>query len=233
MIKPAISVVIPVYNGEKYLRQCVESVLVQKLQPSEVIIVDDGSTDRTSEIAVSFGAPVVFFSQKRAGPAAARNRGVEAASGEYLAFIDADDIWLPDKLALQISYFTDHPETDIVFGMIKHFYSPETDVEFQSRYDCPDALVPGIHPGVMLLKKATFLRVGLFNASLKMGEFIEWQARATALQCAVHVLPQLVMLRRIHPLNYGITNKEHRKDYLSIVKGLLAKKKGAQPHDPS
>jgi glycosyltransferase involved in cell wall biosynthesis len=233
MIKPAISVVIPVYNGEKYLRQCVESLLNQTSRPYEVIIVDDGSTDQTPSIVESFGDSIVRLRQNQDGPATARNFGVEAASGEYLAFIDADDIWMPGKLALQIGYFTDHPETGIVFGMMKNFYSPETDAEFRSRYACAEKIVPGIHAGTMLLKKETFLRVGLFNSSLKMGEFIDWQARATALKCAVHVLPELLMLRRIHPSNYGITNKCHRQDYLSIVRGILEKKKGVQIHDQS
>ena len=198
MIKSFISVVIPVHNGEKYLRECVESLLNQTLRPSEVIIVDDGSTDQTPYIAGSFGDPIVFLSQNQAGPAAARNLGVEAASGEYLAFIDADDIWLPEKLALQTGYFADHPDTDIVFGMMKNFYSPETDAGFRSRYACTEEIVPGIHAGTMLLKKETFLRVGLFNPSLKMGEFIDWQARATALKCTVHVLPELLIDRRAH-----------------------------------
>lgn len=225
MADPSISVVIPVYNGEKYLRECLQSVLEQTPRPAEIIVVDDGSTDNTAGIARTWGAPVKLLSQEQSGPAAARNRGVEAASGEYLAFIDADDLWAPGKLALQVACLKADPAPDLVFGMIRHFYSPETDEEFRGRYACPQELQPGIHPGAMLLKKETFLRVGGFDATLKMGEFIEWRARAQGMGCSARVLPDLVMLRRIHPQNYGITNRAHRKDYLSIVRALMEKKR--------
>ena len=226
-MNPTISVVIPVFNGEKYIRECLESVLSQTLKPAQIIVVDDGSTDRTPEIVVSVDKSIVCIRQRQAGPAVARNFGVETASGPYLAFIDADDLWLPDKLARQVDYLSSHPEVDMVFGMIRHFYSPETDGDFRKQYACPEAIVPGIHPGAMLLKKEAFLRVGPFDGALKMGEFIEWQARAKALQLASHVLPELVMLRRVHPSNYGITHKDLRKDYLTIVRGMLARKKEA------
>lgn len=232
-MNPTISVVIPVFNGENYIRESLESVLTQTLKPAQIIVVDDGSTDRTPDIVAAIDRSIVCLRQSKAGPAAARNLGVEAASGEYLAFIDADDLWLPDKLEKQVDYLSSHPEVDMVFGMTRHFYSPETDDDFRKQYACPEEILPGRHPGAMLLKKETFLHVGPFDGTLKMGEFIEWQARATALKCAAHVLSQVVMLRRIHPSNYGITNKEHRKDYLSIVRGLLEKQRGVHTDESS
>jgi len=208
-------------------------VLTQTLKPAQVIVVDDGSTDRTADIVAATNRSIVYLRQSQAGPAAARNLGVEAASGKYLAFIDSDDLWLPDKLARQVDYLSSHPETAMVFGMTKHFYSPETDDDFRKQYACPEEILPGRHPGAMLLKKETFLNVGPFDGTLKMGEFIEWQARAKALQLASHVQPDIVMLRRVHPSNYGITHKDRRKDYLTIVKGMLAKKKGVHTNEAS
>jgi len=225
MTTRSISVVIPVNNGERYIRECLGSVLSQSLKPSEVIVVDDGSTDRTMELVRAVNRDILCLEQKRLGPAAARNVGVEAASGHYLAFIDADDLWTKEKLALQMGHLAKNPTTDMVFGMMRQFYSPEVDEAFKSRYACPDTMTPAIHPGAMLLKKETFLRIGPFDASLKMGEFIQWQARAQSLSCLRHVLPELVMLRRIHPANYGILHKDLRKDYLTIAKAMLARKK--------
>ena len=132
---------------------------------------------------------------------------------------------MKEKLARQTAYLLGNPATDMVFGMMRQFYSPEADEAFKKRYTCPDETVPGIHPGAMLLKRETFLRIGFFDASLKMGEFIQWQVRAQALSCVRHVMPELVMLRRIHPANYGITHKDLRKDYLTIAKEMLARKK--------
>lgn len=225
MTTRTLSVVIPVYNGERYIQECLESVLGQSLKPSEIIVVDDGSSDQTMELVRAASRDILCLEQKRLGPAAARNRGVEAASGEYLAFIDADDLWTKEKLARQMSYLLGNPATDMVFGMMRQFFSPEADEAFKKRYACPDETAPGIHPGAILLKKETFLRIGFFDASLRMGEFIQWQARAQTLACVRHVLPDLVMLRRIHPANYGITHKDLRKDYLTIAKTMLARKK--------
>src|SRR5687768_4198880 len=99
--QPQLSVVIPAYNAEKYLGAAIESVLAQGHPSAEIVVVNDGSSDRTHEVARSYGGQVHFLSQDHAGAAAARNRGVDAARGAYLAFLDADDLWLKGKLELQ------------------------------------------------------------------------------------------------------------------------------------
>jgi glycosyltransferase involved in cell wall biosynthesis len=97
----AVSVVIPCYNGANFLRDTLRSVLAQTLPPLEVIVVDDGSTDDSAAIAESFGPPVRVFRQPNQGESVARNRGIEEARGDWVAFLDADDLWLPEKLAEQ------------------------------------------------------------------------------------------------------------------------------------
>ena len=225
MSESSVSVVIPVHNGAKYLRECVASVLGQTLAPLEVIIVDDGSTDATPEIALSLGAPVRLLRQDRQGPAAARNAGAEAASGRFLAFIDADDIWEPDKLALQMDRFRSHPSGGIVFGFIRQFHSPETDDVFRSRYHCPPGPGPGLHPGTMLIQREDFFRIGPFDATLRAGEFLEWHDRAQSMGFAACMLEQVVAHRRIHPSNYGITHKHFRSDYLRVVQTIMKRKR--------
>jgi glycosyltransferase involved in cell wall biosynthesis len=101
MNPPAISVVIPCYNGSKYLHETLKSVLAQTFPPLEVIVVDDGSTDDSAAIAESYGPPVRVIRQPNQGESVARNRGIEEANGEWVAFLDADDMWLPEKLAEQ------------------------------------------------------------------------------------------------------------------------------------
>lgn len=98
---PRISVVIPVHNGAKYLKEAITSALSQTLLPSEIIVVDDGSTDESAQLAASFGPPVRVVQQTQMGESAARNRGIEVAEGEWIAFLDADDVWHPNKLAEQ------------------------------------------------------------------------------------------------------------------------------------
>ena len=117
---PTISVVIPAYNAASTLSKAIESVLNQDIQgnPLELIIVDDGSTDRTSEIAAHYVRThpdrIRLIAQKNRGPAAARNAGIAAAAGELIAFLDADDQWLPGKLAAQLSVFMQLPEIALV-----------------------------------------------------------------------------------------------------------------------
>jgi glycosyltransferase involved in cell wall biosynthesis len=96
-----ITAIIPVHNGERHLAEAIQSVLAQTLPPGEIIVVDDGSTDASAAIAQSFGAPVRVLAQPNLGPAAARNLGLAHATGDLLAFLDADDLWTPNKLARQ------------------------------------------------------------------------------------------------------------------------------------
>ena len=109
-----VSVVIPAYNAEAYIRQALESVLSQTYTDYEIIVVDDGSSDRTIERAQAYGSRIVLLTQEHQGPAAARNRALHAAKGSLIAFLDADDVWLPEKLQLQVGFAEGHPECGII-----------------------------------------------------------------------------------------------------------------------
>jgi glycosyltransferase involved in cell wall biosynthesis len=114
MTKPAISVVIPTYNYAGYLRESIDSALNQTCEPIEVIVVDDGSVDETPEVLASYGNRIRTFRQENRGVAAARNFGASQARGDYLAFLDADDVWLPRKLELQMARFERDPDVGLV-----------------------------------------------------------------------------------------------------------------------
>ena len=111
----SISVVIPAYNASRFLRETLESVLQQTLPADEVLVIDDGSTDDTAAIAASFGPPVRVISRQNAKLAATRNFGVKEAKSEWIAFIDADDLWLPHKLERQMEELSRHPEADLCY----------------------------------------------------------------------------------------------------------------------
>lgn len=113
---PKVSVIIPSYNCECYIAQTINSVLNQSFKEIEIIVVDDGSSDRTREIVALFGPPVRLIAQANAGRCAARNRGIREASGEYICLLDHDDYWFPDKLALQVAEFQRHPEVGAVYS---------------------------------------------------------------------------------------------------------------------
>lgn len=222
---PLVSVIIPVFNGEQYLREAVESVIVQTYRPLEIIVVDDGSTDNSAGVAKSFASKVRYVYQEHGGVAAALNRGIELSRGSFLAFIDADDLWKEDKLIRQQSVFDNNPDVDIVFGQAKQFYSSELDEDQKKRVRIPAEIMPGIFKGSMLIKRESFFRVGAFETKWKLGDFIDWYLRATEKGLKGIVLDEVVVLRRIHANNMGIRNRESRSEFVRILKAALDRRR--------
>src|SRR5439155_16624014 len=125
MGKPLISCIIPVFNGEKYLAEALDSIRAQTYRPIEIIVVDDGSTDGTRELVASYGDQVRYLWQPNSGPATDRNQGLSAASGEFVAFLDADDLWHPEKLERQMARFDARPDLDVCVAHVQNFWIPE------------------------------------------------------------------------------------------------------------
>lgn len=215
-----ISVIIPAYNAEQYLGAAIESVLQQRWQPLEIIVVDDGSTDQSVAVAQHYQPLVQCLHQENSGPGAARNLGVSAAHGEFIAFLDADDLWLTDKLASQMAYLHLHPEVAMLFGQVEQFISPDLTPDQQPMLPA-QPIMTGLHVGAMLLRRATFAQVGPFATTWTIGEFIEWYGRAQALGLQTTILPQVVMRRRLHTTNLTRRTQNRRSDYLKILKARL------------
>jgi Glycosyl transferase family 2 len=114
--RPKVSIIIPSYDAAAWLPDSIESALAQTLQDFEVILVDDGSKDKTKDVVLTYGARVIYVSQENRGAGAARNRAIGISRGDYLVFLDADDILLPRKLESQVSFLDAHPEVDVVFS---------------------------------------------------------------------------------------------------------------------
>ena len=220
-----ISVVIPVYNSERYLAEAIESILAQTCPPGEIIVIDDGSTDGSAKLVERFSPSVNYHWQPNGGTSAARNRGVAVARGNFLAFLDADDLWVEDKLARQFSAFAGDPTLDTVFGHVQQFYSPELDEEIKRRITIPVETMRGFHAGAMLIKREAFLRVGLFKNDLQLAEFVDWYARAMELELKSLMLPEVVMKRRIHQTNQGTRYREARGDYVRVLKASLDRRR--------
>ena len=113
---PRVSVVIPTYNYARYVPEAIDSVLAQSFEELEIIVVDDGSTDKTAEVLRAFGGQLRVIRQERRGLSAARNTGIRAARGQYLAFLDSDDLWLPEKVSLQVARLDAEPEVGLVYA---------------------------------------------------------------------------------------------------------------------
>jgi len=230
MTESLISVIIPVYNGEKYLAEAIESVLAQTCRPIEIIVVDDGSTDRSADVARSFSEAVRYYYQPNSGSGAARNTGVKTARGSLLAFLDADDLWVKEKLSCQMPMLEADPSPDMVFGHVSHFYSPDLDEGMRKKVACPAGALPGYHAGTLLIRRDTFLHVGLFNPALQCGEFLDWSFRAKEKGLKELLLPDVLMKRRIHSSNMGILKRNTHTanthaDYVRILKSSLDRRR--------
>lgn len=223
--KPLVSVVVPVYNAEPYLAEAIESVLAQTHPPSEVILIDDGSTDGSAEIAKGFGDSLHYFYQKNQGVGAALTAGFTRARGEYICAIGSDDLWTKDKLALQLAEFAADSDLDMVFGQVKQFISPELDEASRQNIYCPPEPMPGYSAGPMLIKREAFLRVGNFDNRWEVGEFIDWYLRATDAGLNSKMLPQVVYRRRLHTSNLTIRKRDSYSDYTRIIKASLDRRR--------
>lgn len=226
MSNSLISVIIPVYNGEKYLAQAIESILAQAYRPLEIIVVDDGSTDGSAEIVQRFGEPIRYVYQTNQGAAAARNRGVEEAQGEYYAFLDQDDLWLSDKLTRQMAAFAAQPDLDLVAGAVEQFWSPDVPEEARQGYRCMDEPVAGLYISAFVIKRDAFWRVGLFDTNFVLSEAIEWNARA---QKSLNMLiqPDLVMRRRLHTTNMTMQKRDQKVELAHYLKQMLDRRRAA------
>ena len=225
MNRPLISVIIPVYNCERYLGAAIESVLAQNWRPIEIIVVDDGSTDGSAAVARRFASHLTYDFMPHGGQGCARNRGVALARGDYLAFLDADDLWVEGKLKSQMARFELEPPADAIFGYVTQFVSPDIAHDLACRIVCPAEPMPGRIPGTLLIRRAAFQRVGPFSVDLRIGEFIEWHARAVELETPMALIPEVLLQRRIHASNSGVALREARLDYVRVIKAAIDRRR--------
>jgi glycosyltransferase involved in cell wall biosynthesis len=223
-----ISVVLPVYNRAAYVAEAIESVLAQTVPPDELIVVDDGSTDESVAVVESFARPGLrLLRQENRGIGAARNRGLASTTGELVAFIDSDDLWERDKLALQLEAMRESDEVALVFGHLVEFLSPDCAALAGTLRIATDPF-PGISAITLLVRREAALRIGTFDEKLRVGEFIEWMARARDLGLATRMLPQRVARRRVHRGNSVRT--QQNTDYLRAIKSTLDRRRARAAH---
>lgn len=212
-----VSVVIPVRDGEAFLAQAIDSVLGQTVPAAEVIVVDDGSTDGSRSIARAYAGRVTAVERERSGGAAAAvNHGARVASGDMFAFLDADDLWTPDKLALQLRALAAQPGPALCFGHMEEFDDGATGSRRR---------LPGYSRGTMLLDRATWAQVGGFDESLRVGDFIDWFTRARDLGLRSLMLPQVLLRRRVHGSNMGLVRRDDWNDYARVAKRALDRRR--------
>ena len=216
----------PVYNGARYLRGALESALSQTYRPLEIVVVDDGSTDETPGVLAEFGDRIRAIRQPNSGSAAARNAALRAARGELIAFLDADDLWLPHKVAVQVHYLREHPDVDLVAtrwltltegapAAPNELPGPETGVEVDAEnsgwlynallIDCV------VHTTTVVIRRRLVDEIGIFDTELRRGQDYDYWLRASR-ATQIHTLKTPLSYYRLHaanstwqpqPKNYG------------------------------
>jgi glycosyltransferase involved in cell wall biosynthesis len=219
-----VSVIIPVHNGEKYLAQSIQSALDQERASLEILVVDNGSTDGTPNVVRKFPSIRHFHLEER-GLVKALNHGVGESRGAFIAFLDADDLWRPNKLAIQLEAFAQNPAIDMVFGHVEQFVSPELPDPVKARLSIRDKRLPGRVKSTLLIRRESFWKVGLFEKTADFADFIEWYMRAVEQRLQELMLPDVLTLRRIHGANYGYTDRDKRIEYVRVIKRGLDRRR--------
>lgn len=193
--KPLVSVIVAAYQAEAFLEDAVASILAQDYAPFEVVVCDDGSTDRTPEILAAH-PELHTIRQANAGAAAARNAAVAASSGELLAIFDADDIWPPTRLSVQAGYLLEHPEVGCVLGR-QEWIDPPPWLTRDAVYGDLD----GIPILSAMLRRSAFEELGGFDESFTHSEDMDLLFRLRENGIRIEVLPDIVIFRRYHGAN--------------------------------
>jgi glycosyltransferase involved in cell wall biosynthesis len=238
MSAPLVSAIVPVFNCERFVGAAIDSVLAQTYAPVEVIVVDDGSSDAGAAVAEARGVKVLR--REHAGVSAARNAGIEAARGELITFLDADDLWPHDRLEHQVGYFRDHPGTEVLVAYASMFLEPGEQRPEWLDEDWIASLVtepidgvesaPGMSgavpvPLTMMVRAELFEALGGFDTSYAIGEDIDWLMRASDAGYSHDVLKRVVMHYRLHSTNTVYRLEEMERAQFRVIRSSLARKR--------
>jgi glycosyltransferase involved in cell wall biosynthesis len=207
-----VSVVMTVFNAEAYVAEAVESVLGQSRPPDEFIVVDDGSTDGTRAVLDRYPGEIICLSQSNCGQTMALNRAIATASGETLAFQDADDIWCEKKLEHQVAALEANMQIDAIFGLVRQFVSPDVPDHRRIALAPKNEIIKGESRIAMLVRRGAYDKVGGFDETFRATSIIEWLGRAKMCGLRSIVLDEIVALRRLHLTNGGRINAKAQDD---------------------
>ena len=207
----------PLYDASAFVGEALQSIQAQTIPVWQVIVVDDGSTDGSADVATQFPFVTLIRGPHR-GISATLNHALDFANGEYLAFLDNDDRWLPRKTELQLRALQGNPSLDLAFGQARRFRATQDGEETLDS-------VPGVTKSCLLIRRSSFARVGNFPED-ESHDFLHWYARALEASLSVAILPEVVTERRIHPHNYGVLQRDRqRRTYLTALKAGLDRRR--------
>ena len=223
-----VTVIMPVYNGEQYLAEAIQSVLTQSFSDFELVIVDDGSTDGSGAIVQQFlprYPNIRYLYQENAGVSAARNTGITANQTPLIAFLDQDDRWTKDTLQHQITYHQSHPEVGYTLGHQICFLEAGIATPkwfLLQKLDLPHI---GYLPGTLMVKRWLFDQLGLFDTQYPISSDADWFARANDAKIPMHILSELILERRIHGRNQSQQAERIHTELFQLLQASIQRKK--------
>lgn len=223
---PLISIMMPTYNNGKYITQAIESIYIQNYSNIEIIVVDDGSNDNTKEVLKKY-KDIKYFYIEHKGISTARNVALEKSKGEYIAFLDSDDYWLPNKLNVQMQYFKEHPDCQIVFTKYENIFENE-ELKKNKRAMHEKAIEDTFQQYLpsTVLKKELFEKYGGFDENFSGIEDCEFIYRISMKGINIkHYINNAFYIRRIHGNNITLLQNRNIKSIITSVlrKGVLNK----------
>ena len=226
---PVVSIVLPVFNGERFIREAVESIISQGYPSLEIIIVDDGSTDKTKDIIEQLPVEVRYFKQDNGGPAAARNKGIREATGEFIALIDIDDLWPKNNLHMLVKELLHNKDIDVVHGyaQLAHY----NNISHQYEYSGNPAESFPYYIGAALYRRSVFTEVGLFDPTLLFGEDTDWFTRARELKVNIKRLEDVTLIVRRHGKNMTCAKNMVELNHLRVFKKSLDRMRARRQAD--
>ncbi len=215
-----VAAIVPLFNGRRFIRGAISSILDQALRPSEIIVVDDGSSDGGGDVVARY-PDVRLVRQPNGGEAAARNRGIRESSAPLIAFLDQDDLWQPRKLAVQVPALEADPSIDMVFG--QHRLIVEDDTRW-FRQDALGKTLTAELPGSLLVRRSAFDRLGLFREDMKRGSDVDWILRARDAGMNLLLVEEVLLLRRMHGANSSIDGELFVAELLRAARASVRRK---------
>lgn len=221
-----IEIIMCVYNGETYLRAALDSLLADPFCQENNILcfVDEGSSDQSAAIAQSYGSSIRYIASERCGIAAARNRAIALTESPFIAFFDADDLWIQGglKSRIQILENADH-QTGICFGGFREL---RRDVKNPAQFVCGQEIRQAVCPGTALIRRGVFEKCGGFNETLTTAYFMEWYSRVQAAGLKACFAEGFVIERRIHDTNSGIVERARfQQEHMQVLREHLKRKR--------
>lgn len=219
---PSYSVIIPAYNAQAYIGEALGSVLGQTVPPAQIIVVDDGSTDRTAEVATAVDAGITVIAKENGGPGSATTAGFNAATADLVATLDSDDVWLPVKMERQIAILSQRPELMAVFS------KGETFQDREGRGPAAAGKTLDLWTRTTMVYRADGMRAigAMRDFPGNLGDLIDWLGRGRELGHRHHMMDEVLALRRLRSGSLSDTRERERtRGYLLAAKEALARRK--------